>query len=249
MLTIGSICTGTGAMDKALEDEGFGPVVYQIENDPFCQKLLARHFPETQKLDDVRQARSLPYVDLVCAGFPCQDLSVAGKGRGLSGDRSGLWSEVRRIVEESRPAYVLIENVAAGKRRWLPYVRRDLHLLGYRTRAYQVSAADVGAPHLRRRVFVLADAVGVPLRHEPERLPPRRQGALQGPGQGEPLDARSSGRSPQSPAWPAPPEIPRVDDGLADRLDRERALGNAVVPAQVAVVARILRDLVMECAP
>lgn len=106
----------------------------------------------------------------------CQDVSSAGKRKGLRGKRSGLWREFRRIVRETKPKYVVVENVASGAKKWLCKVRSDLHALGYRTRALGISAADVGAPHLRKRIFVVA---------YPERLAVRierrwRRGARQG---------------------------------------------------------------------
>lgn len=167
--TIGSLFTGTGAFELGLLRAGLGPVLYQVENDHFCQAHLQRRFPGVLRFDDVRTVgrHNLPRTTIICGGFPCQDLSVAGRGKGLAGDRSGLWYELARILEELAPPIALIENVSAGRSRWLPYVRRDLHLLGYRTRAFQVSAADVGGAalattdlrccrHLRRRATARA---------------------------------------------------------------------------------------------
>lgn len=169
---IGSLFSGIGGLELGLEAAGFGPVIWQVENDEYCRTVLAKHWPTADRsVTDVRAAKSLQHVDLICGGFPCQDVSGAGKGAGLAGDRSGLWFEYHRIVRELRPAYVVVENVASGKRRWLPTVRRMLHAIGYRTRAVQLSAADVGAPHRRERVFALAVAndYGSELRQQPRR--------------------------------------------------------------------------------
>jgi len=163
---LGSLFSGIGGLERGLELAGLGSVAWQVERDPFARKVLAKHWPEVDRsVEDVHLANhlSLSEVDLVCGGFPCQDVSAAGKGAGLAGARSGLWYEFRRVVEELAPSCVVVENVASGARRWLPHVRRDLHMLGYRTRAIALSAFDVGAPHLRRRVFVLA---ADPKRHE-----------------------------------------------------------------------------------
>ena len=150
-----------------LERSGLGRVVWQVEKDPFCRAVLAKHWPLVERFEDVAEKRRYPPVDLVCGGFPCQDVSAAGKGKGIAeGTRSGLWFEFRRIIEEVKPRWVVVENVASGKRRWLPQVRRDLHVLGYRTTAFALSASDVGAPHLRRRIFVVADAFGEQLREQ-----------------------------------------------------------------------------------
>lgn len=261
---IGSLFSGIGGLELGLEMAGLGPVAFQVENNPFCRSVLARHWPEVPKHDDVRSLdpETLPPVDILCGGFPCQDVSSAGKGAGLAGARSGLWYEFRRIVEAARPPWVVVENVASGARRWLPHVRRDLHVLGYRTRAFALSAADVGAPHLRRRVFVVAHPGGIELREQSGRssgtgregpaLPSvageagrvaghsDRDGesALSLNGEVAELRGVASGAS----AWAAPPEFRGVDDGVPRRLDRLHALGNAVVPQCAEAVGRMIRE-------
>lgn len=165
-VTYGSLFTGIGGLDlgveMALRELGIDvECAWQVEQDPFCRAVLEKHWPAVNRtITDVRFAgtASLIRVGLVIGGFPCQDVSGAGKGEGLEGARSGLWFEFKRIVKELAPPLVIVENVASGKKRWLCQVRSDLHSLGYRTRAIQVSAADVGAPHLRERVFVIAMA-------------------------------------------------------------------------------------------
>ncbi len=156
MLTIGSLFTGIGGIDLGLEWAGLGPVVWQCERDPYCREVLARHWPGVPIHEDVERLPSLPYVDLVCGGFPCQDVSSAGKGAGLEGARSGLWYAFAGVVSRVRPRFVVVENVASGAKRWLPQVRRSLHVLGYDSTAFALSAQDVGAPHRRKRIFVVA---------------------------------------------------------------------------------------------
>lgn len=131
--------------------------------DPQSAQLLAKHWPDVARWTDVTTVRAaqLPAVDLICGGFPCQDVSSAGKRAGLGGARSGLWWNFARIIADARPTWVVVENVASGASRWLRPVRHQLHLLGYRTRALGIAAADVGAPHLRRRIFIVANADGV----------------------------------------------------------------------------------------
>ena len=216
---------------------------------------------------DVKAASStnLRRVDLICGGFPCQDVSSAGKGAGLAvGTRSGLWFEYARIVAELHPSIVVVENVSSGAKRWLPQVRRDLHLLGYDTCAYALSAADVGAPHLRRRIFVVAHAQQQQLRDESgRRSGENRQGAALAADDGalrtlghanrnsEPvlaLDAEASGlRGVAGDPWPwsSAAVLRGVDDGAADRVDatrRLKALGNAVVPQCAEVIGRIISE-------
>lgn len=158
---IGSLFSGIGGLELGLERAGLGPVAWQVELDPFCRQVLAKHWPNVDRsVEDVRNAcaSNLLPVDVVCGGFPCQDVSSAGKRAGLAGARSGLWFEFRRVIRELRPAGLVIENVASGAAAWLPQISADLADLGYRARALGISAADVGAPHRRARVFVVAVA-------------------------------------------------------------------------------------------
>ena len=165
---IGSLFSGIGGLELGLERALGWPVAWQVEIDEWCRSVLAAHWPAAERFSDVSTVGSavLRPVDLICGGFPCQDVSSAGRGAGLAGERSGLWFEYLRIVDELRPRIVVVENVASGARRWVDTVCDGLAALGYRPRPLALSAADVGAPHLRRRVFVVADTVGGDLRHE-----------------------------------------------------------------------------------
>lgn len=163
-MTIGSLFSGVGGLELGLEWAGLGPTIWQVEQSDFCRAVLAKHWPEVDRsVTDVRLASSsnLVPVDVLCGGFPCVDVSAAGKGAGLHAPRSGLWFEYLRVVTELRPRIVVVENVESGARRWLCEVRSCLQELGYRTRAMGISAADVGAPHLRKRIFVVAHADGL----------------------------------------------------------------------------------------
>lgn len=263
VLTIGSLFAGIGGLELGLERAGLGPVLWQVEIDPFCRAVLAKHWPNVTRYDDVTRPRDYAHVDLICGGFPCQDVSSAGRGRGIGGERSSLWWHFADVVERVAPAWVVVENVASGARRWLYHVRHQLHLLGYRTRALGISAGELGAPHIRRRVFVVAYAHRDQLREQS-----RRRGRAQGRraaiarangAQGGPADpvclsedleqeggryvrgAWNGGRDGGSPV----PAVRRVDDGLPRRLDaaRKRALGNAVVPACAEVVGRVIQAM------
>jgi DNA (cytosine-5)-methyltransferase 1 len=164
-VNVGSLFAGIGGFDLGFERCGMR-VAWQVERDPFCRAVLARHFPEAERFEDVREvgAAELRPVDLICGGFPCQDLSAAGRGAGLDGARSGLWSEFARIVRELRPRYVVVENVPAlltGKgKRWdrapIGRVLGDLAEAGYDAEWARLSAGEFGAPHLRRRVWIVA---------------------------------------------------------------------------------------------
>lgn len=164
-MNVGSLFAGIGGFDLGFERAGMR-VAWQVELDPYCRAVLARHFPEAQRYEDVREvgAENLDPVDLVCGGFPCQDLSPAGKGAGIDGARSGLWSEFARIVRELRPRYVVVENVPAlltGKgKRWdrapVGRVLGDLAEVGYDVEWACLSAGEFGAPHLRKRIWIVA---------------------------------------------------------------------------------------------
>lgn len=170
-MRIGSLFSGVGGLELGLEWAGVGNTVWQVESDPFCRAVLRRHWPETKIYRDVRSVSgtkkkkrqepcdTLFPVDLVCGGFPCQDVSSAGRGEGLAGSRSGLWREFRRVVEELGPRWVVVENVASGAAKWVDAVRGDLERLDYETLPVPLSAHHVGAPHKKRaRVFVIARA-------------------------------------------------------------------------------------------
>ena len=157
-MRIGSLFSGIGGLEKGLEDAGLGHTVWQVEQDAYCRAVLAKHWPDAERFDDVRTvgASVLAAVDLICGGFPCQDVSSVGKRAGIAGARSGLWFEYLRIVTELRPHWVVVENVASGARAWVDVVVEGLGQLGYACLPVPLAAANVGAPHERARVFVVA---------------------------------------------------------------------------------------------
>lgn len=161
MLTVGSLFSGIGGLELGFERAGF-EVRWQVEIDPWCRKVLTKHWPSVPKYEDVRNvgAHNLEWVDVIVGGFPCQDISIAGKGAGLEGTRSGLWSEYIRIVRATRPRYVVVENVSALLHRGLDVVLRDLAQSGYDAEWQVLPAAAFGAPHRRDRVFIVANTNG-----------------------------------------------------------------------------------------
>lgn len=159
-LTCGDLFAGIGGMSLGLQRAGF-TVRWQVECEPYCETILARHWPHVARRRDVRLAgaQNLEPVDLVAGGFPCQDISAAGKGVGLTGWRSGLWREFARIVSELHPRWVLVENVPALRRRGADTVLGDLEAAGYAAWPLVVGARHVGAPHRRDRVWIVAQLV------------------------------------------------------------------------------------------
>lgn len=157
--TVGSLFSGIGGMDLGLERAGF-EVIWQSEIDPYASRVLKKHWPDVPNLGDIRTIdwSGVERPDLVCGGFPCQDISYAGKGAGLDGERSGLWWEFARAVRHLGPDCVLVENVAALLTRGLDAVLGTLASLGYDAEWGVLPAAAFGAPHIRERVFLLAYA-------------------------------------------------------------------------------------------
>lgn len=281
MITIGSLFSGIGGLELGLESALGARVVWQVEQDEYCRRVLAKHWPHADRsVTDVREAgaRSLDRVDLVCGGFPCQDISVAGKREGIHGKRSGLWFEFRRILGELRPRVAVLENVPAVTR-YSGVITGGLVEIGYDCEWQILSANDMGAPHLRKRWFCIAylpNSSGRSVLFKPGRkggeggqgalLAPRNgreehvangEGELQqgipvgevrrrvGDGGGQVVDPASPRLQEQRwtwtdaqkfsslerPGWWATePDVGRMAHGVPSRMDRLRALGNAVVP-------------------
>lgn len=229
MMTVGSLFSGIGGLELGLERAGMR-TVWQVEKDEFCRRVLAKHWPDVARYEDVRDvgAHNLEPVDVVCGGFPCQDISNAGKRAGIDGERSGLWSEYARIIRELRPSYVVVENVRALIVRGLDRVLGDLADIGYDAEWSVLSAGALGAAHERERLFVVAYPGGTGGSGLVAGTHPRPAGSwgLRGP---EDLRAIAHAPFEHGDRWPQP-LIRRVDDGVPHRVDRLRALGNAVVP-------------------
>lgn len=153
-----SLCAGIGGLDLGLERAGWR-CVGQVEIDHFCRAVLAHHWPDVPRWDDLRTFPPVAGADLICAGFPCQPVSHAGRRRAQADDR-WLWPEVARILRVVRPRFVLLENVVGLLTAGFGDVLGDLAALGFDAEWGVLSAADVGAPHLRERIFIVAVADG-----------------------------------------------------------------------------------------
>jgi DNA (cytosine-5)-methyltransferase 1 len=158
-ITFGSLFAGIGGIDLGFERCGM-ECKWQVEINDYAQKVLAKHWPKVHRERDIREcsARNLERVGIIAGGFPCQDISYAGLGAGLDGERSGLFFEAIRLVRELQPRAVVLENVAALLTRGLDRVLGTLAEIGYDAEWHCIPAAYVGAPHIRDRVFVLAYA-------------------------------------------------------------------------------------------
>jgi DNA (cytosine-5)-methyltransferase 1 len=162
MLKVLDLFSGIGGFCLGLERTGGFKTVAFCEIEPYPRKVLAKHWPEVPCYHDIREltAERLTAdgigVDVICGGFPCQDISTAGKGAGLAGERSGLWSEFARLIGELRPQYAIVENVSALLSRGLADVLGDLATLGFDAEWHCIPASAVGAPHRRDRIWIVA---------------------------------------------------------------------------------------------
>jgi len=151
--------SGIGGFSLGLERAGFETVAF-CEIDKKAQLVLKKHWPDVPIYDDVTKLNGEMFngqtVDIICGGFPCQDISLAGKGAGLAGERSGLWFQFHRLIKEIRPRYAIIENVAALRSRGLDEVLRSLAEIGYDAEWHCIPASAVGAPHRRDRIWIVA---------------------------------------------------------------------------------------------
>ena len=318
-LRVLDLFSGIGGFSLGLERTGGFTTVAFCEIDPYCRKVLTKHWPKVPIYDDVRTLtadifrRDRIAVDVICGGFPCQDLSFAGKRAGLEGARSGLWSEYRRLIRELRPQFVIVENVPGLLSLGMGTVLGDLAALRYDAVWDCIPACAVGAPHRRDRVWIIAHANSVRVREQQigefgrskaaqpvaDRTLPHTNGrrkhdgaehaeacGTQEPAANPDEFARNEGRARHAEKeprrrnvdrsreptavcdpnvsglalresqsrdvgeeyaptvgtdwWLAEPDVGRVADGVPARVDRLRALGNAVVPQIPELIGRAI---------
>lgn len=251
--------------------------VCAVEREPYAASVLMQRqndgiLPTFPIWDDVCTFDGRPWrglVDVVSGGFPCQDISAAGNGAGIDGERSGLWREMARIIGEVRPRFVFVENSPLLVARGLAVVVSDLAEMGYDAEWCCISASDTGAPHKRDRIWLVANAselqrngvnyhagislarksipesgddcgtqdVADALREREQRIIASQLDAQVRQKQGERQDRP---RSYGGTRWPTEPDVGRVADGVAARVDRLKAIGNGQVPLVAATAFAIL---------
>ena len=291
MIKIGSLFSGIGGFELGLERAIPGAkTIWQVEQNAFCQKVLSKHWPDAKIYNDVRNITkdNVEPIDILCGGFPCQDISLAGKGAGLHGKKSGLWWEMLRIISELRPGIVIMENVSAVLIRGGCEIIGSLAEIGYCTEWTVISAREMGAPHLRRRWFAVAypderrEADSIRARRKksslcafPDSDSKSKSDSTHDAQTLERTFADSdsqrfkkqffckskqkikqyiqvNSKDTQKTYWQRyAPKSPlcRVDDGIPNRMDRLRALGNAIVPqcsewvGQQIVKSGLLEDM------
>ena len=224
-LTHGSLFTGIGGMDLGFERAGI-ETVWQVEKDKWCTAVLEKNFPNVrQRYGDICDVdtKTLDMVGIISGGFPCQDISLNGKGGGLNGERSGLWWEFYRIVCDIRPLFVVVENVSALSHRGIDVILAALAEIGYDAEWQSIQGWWVDSPQRRERLFIVAYPASLGM----ERVWPEGFKVPHTLGQTI-LPLRNSNGE-----WEVEPDLRRTNDGFTDRVDRLTALGNCVIP-QVA---------------
>jgi DNA (cytosine-5)-methyltransferase 1 len=199
--------------------------VWQVEIDPYAVKILEKHWPDVRRHDNIITFPSGRFADwhcdVICGGFPCQDISNAGKRSGIDGERSGLWSEYSRVIRVLRPKVVVVENSADLAVRGLDTVLGDLAEIGYDAEWSVLSACMLGAPHTRNRMFIVAYPGGT----SKWKLWRKRWQEI------------------SHTEWnlcrkPIEPEPVRMADGVPYRVDRKRCIGNSVMPQLAELIGR-----------
>lgn len=236
MYDVLDLFSGIGGFSLGLERAGFRTRAF-CEIDPYCRKVLARHWPEVKIHEDVTKLDGNQYagtVDVVCGGYPCQPFSAAGKQLGEDDPRH-LWPEMRRIIREARPRWVIAENVRGHVTLGFDTVAAQLEDDGFSVWAFIVPACAVNAPHRRDRLWIVAHT-------KREGLPSR---ILERADQRPVIPAAmglSGFENTEWQTWHCPPELPLLAYGLSEKLDEHAtvALGNAVVPQIPELIGRAI---------
>ena len=234
-LTFGSLFAGIGGIDLGFERAGMR-CKWQVEIDDYANRVLEKHWPTVARWDDIKTfppAYGAWEVDVIVGGFPCQDISYAGKGAGLDGERSGLFHEACRVIRLLEPGYVVLENVSALLDRGMGDVLGSLASLGYDAEWHCLPASAFGAHHRRDRVFIIAS------RPDANRLRLQRIGTAKGGTWGK---QRFAGLVQHSISNGIPAgSLGRISDGVSNRVGKLRGLGNAVVPQIAEYIGNALQ--------
>ena len=209
-----------------------------VEIDPFCQKVLKKHFPKVPCHDDIRTFTAYPgQYDVITGGFPCQDISVAGRREGITDQsRSGLFYELIRVIRLVRPKFVVMENVAAILNNGLDIVLGELSEAGYDAEWSIISASSLGAAHRRSRWWCVATVTNSNSEGLQRKILSKMESGIWSAKHTRRLD-------PNWRSYVSKPILPRGSYGLSNRVDRTKALGNSIVPAVAAIPLQRVHDL------
>jgi DNA (cytosine-5)-methyltransferase 1 len=232
MLNVLDLFSGIGGFSLGLERAGMRTVAF-CEVDPFCQAILRKHWADIPCHTDIRiRDFTEGEADIVCGGFPCQDISSSGKRTGLAGPNSGLWREMLRAIRLVRPRFAIVENVADLLDRGMGQVLGDLASIGYDAEWHCIPASYVGLPQARERVWIVANPSQSGRQTGNEWI--ARGSILVGWLNNDRLgEAQTGAQACSTRAW-------RNDDGVPRWVDRMSGLGNAVVPQIPELIGRAI---------
>ena len=237
--------SGIGGFSLGLERAGMETIAF-CEFDEHAQKVLRKHWPDVPIHSDIRELDAKQFrgtVDVICGGFPCQDLSTAGKQVGFSGERSSLYGEMLRVIGECMPRYAIFENVTGlltgDSGRWFGQFLYDLAQIGFDAEWHCVSASDIGAQHHRDRVWVIAYPCGSRSKVGLARQNVRQEGDTR-ISINLSNEIRRARRKPGMEGWSIEPNVGRVANGVPNRAHRLKQLGNAVVPQIPEAIGRAI---------
>ena len=245
-ITIGSLFSGIGCFEKGLESAiPDTKTIWQVEQDKYCRTILRKHWPDSKIYNDVKKVgvHNLQPIDILCAGFPCQDISILGKGKGVNhGKKSSLFWEAYRIICELRPKIIVLENTPAIINRGLPEVVGSLSKIGYDSEWSIISAASQGAPHKRERWFCVSYPSGITNKRRASSNPNSNRIRNKSPIQtrGQTFNAHVTEGLSYWQRFKAPDPICDLDDGTPNRLSKLKALGNAIVPQCSQYVGKLI---------
>ena len=244
MMTCGSLFSGIGGFELGLLRSGLvHEIKWQVEIDDYATKVLEKNFPTVKRYRDIKDVgkHNLEPVDLICGGFPCQPFSVAGKRKGKEDDRH-LWPEMFRCIEEIQPAWVIGENVPGFAAMELDKALSDLESIGYETVTFNIPACAVDAPHIRERLWIVANAKSLrwnTLDKSQQKGCAKLNMESIGTFWGRCTDILATLEWPNNK--PSSRFI-RNDDELSPGVDRLKCLGNAVVPQVVQAIGTLIKE-------
>jgi len=235
--------SGIGGFSLGLERAGPFRTVAFCERDRFCQAVLRKHWPGVPIYDDIKTIDYEGDCDIITGGYPCQPFSLASSQRKGTADDRHLWPFLFEVIKQKRPAWVICENVPGHITMGLDEVLFDLESEGYTSRPFVIGAVSVDAPHRRSRVFVISRAAKDVADTNGARLQRREEAGDAGSKRTRGDERAERCGDPERPAWPPEPDVGRVAARVPNRVDRLKALGNAVVPQVVEEIGKaILND-------